>query len=65
MKKGEMKKDMREIFRMSFKCGVAAGVNYALQGKEVADKGIFQENVEKIADEYETMALLLSTKKLE
>lgn len=56
MKKEEFKNDIKGILRMSFKCGFAAGVNYAIKGKEISDKDIFEKNIEKIADEYEIMA---------
>jgi len=52
----DVKNDIKEVLRMSFKCGFAAGVNYAIQGKEVANRETFEKNIEKIADEYELIA---------
>ncbi len=56
MKKGEIKDEIKEILRMSFKCGFVTGVNYAIKGKEIANREIFEQNIEKISDEYESMA---------
>lgn len=56
MKPEGIKDEWKEVLRLSFRCGFAAGVNYAIKGGEVSDRGIFEKNIEKITDEYEVEA---------
>lgn len=56
MKPEGIKDELKGVLRMSFRCGFAAGVNYAIKGGDVSDRGIFEKNIEKITDEYEVEA---------
>lgn len=53
----EIKKEMKEIFRLVFMRGFAEGVRYTISGGDVSDKEALVKNAGNKADEFEADTL--------